>query len=423
LTQALAGPALIWNDSILYIHIATRSIGSSGLWAGARPPVTSLLIKLAGSSRGFLATQAAIAALCWGFLAFTVGRLAESGWKRVAAAWAILAFATAFPVTLWNRSVLSESLSMSLLALLFALLIWTAREWTWPRIAATTVVCLCFAATRDAQIWTVALLAVAIAVRAIVALKKNPRIARRAASLSACLLAVVVLTGWGTVSSHRTRENVADVFYVRIFPFPTRVAWFAAHGMPQQGQVNQLARSTESTPNVAKVVYIAPTDSAFAPLDRWLDSKGSDAYFLWLLTHPGYAISEPLQRPERSYDFANGDLMFYAAQAHQLRSPLTVVVWPSLIGLLVQLGVAVYVSLISRAWRQPVWRMVFSLTVIGVLSMLVAWHGDGQEVTRHTVEGLAELRLGLWIIILNWLFGSHDPALPARPTTTEGARR
>ena len=55
--------------------------------------------------------------------------------------------------------------------------------------------------------------------------------------------------------------------------------------------------------------------------------------------------------------------------------------------------------------------------------MLVAWHGDGQEVTRHTVEGLAELRLGLWIIILLGALanapepGIHSSPIGARPLT------
>ena len=63
--------------------------------------------------------------------------------------------------------------------------------------------------------------------------------------------------------------------------------------------------------------------------------------------------------------------------------------------------------------------MVFGLIVIGLLSMLVAWHGDGQEVTRHTVEGLAELRLGLWILIVMWALEGVSPA----PSNPPAARR
>ena len=422
--QALAGPPISWNDSVVYVHIASRSLWSAGFWAGQRPPATALLIKLVGSSRGFLAAQAAIAALSWGFLAWTVGRLVSRGWRRTVAAWAILAFATAFPVTLWNRSVLSESLSMSLLALVFATLIWTARRLTRPRVAAATATCLCFAATRDAQIWTVAFLAVAVGAGAIVAAVKKRELAVRAGVLSLCLAGVVVLTGWGTVSSHRTEQNVADVLYVRIFPFPGRVAWFAAHGMPEQRQIDDLARATAAAPGAAKVVGFSVSDPAFAQLERWIDSKGTGTYVLWLLTHPGYVATEPLLRPERSYNFANGDLTFYASSTDRMASPLTFAMWPPLIALVALATVAALVSVVSGAWRDGVWRMVLALTIIGILSMLVAWQGDGQEVTRHTVEGFAELRLGIWIVILLWFLGAPPPRPGDAPSamTAHGER-
>ncbi len=421
--QALAGPAIIWNDSVVYVHIASRSLWSIGFWAGQRPPATPLLIKLAGSSSGFLAAQALIAALSWGFLAWTVGRLVSRGWRRTAAAWTILAFATAFPVTLWNRSVLSESLSMSLLALVFATLIWSARRLTWPRVAATTAVCLCFAATRDAQIWTVAFLAVAVGAGAIAAAARQREVAVRAGALSLCLAGVVALTGSGTVSSHRTEQNVADVLYVRIFPFPSRVAWFAAHGMPEQRQIDELAQATAAAPGAAKVVGFPVSDPVFAQLEHWIDSKGTGTYLLWLLTHPGYVVTEPLRRPERSYNFAHGDLTFYSASTDRMASPLTFVMWPPLIALVALATVAAFVSVVSGAWRQGVWRMLLALIVIGILSMLVAWHGDGQEVTRHTVEGFAELRLGIWIVILLWFLGPPPPRPGDHPSEVTGDRQ
>ena len=136
------------------------------------------------------------------------------------------------------------------------------------------------------------------------------------------------------------------------------------------------------------------------------------------MTHPGYVVSEPLVRPERSYDFANGNLTYYASSTDRLASPLTIAVWPPLIGLLVLAAVAAFVSVLSRAWRQGVWRMVVGLIVIGLLSMLVAWHGDGQEVTRHTVEGLAELRLGIWILIVMWALEGVSPA-PSNPPAAD----
>ncbi len=150
----------------------------------------------------------------------------------------------------------------------------------------------------------------------------------------------------------------------------------------------------------------SPSDPDFAPLEQWIQHQATGTYFLWLATHPVYVLTEPLIRPERSYNFAQGSLTAYASTTDQDRSPLTVVVWPPLIGLLILAAVGVYLTYLSKGWRDGVWRMMLMFSAIGVLAMLVAWHGDGQEVTRHTVEGLAQLRLGLWIVILLWFLES-----------------
>jgi len=431
MVQARAGPAIIWNDSEVYIHMAQKGLGSRALWAGPRPPVLPLLIKAVGSSDAFLTVQAAVAAVAWGVLAWTVARLMAPGWRRVTAVWVVLAFAGSFPLTLWNRSVLSESLSLSLMALLLAALIWTTRAATWPRIGATLAAGLVFAATRDAQVWTVAMLALAVGVRAAVVARGRRPWAARLAVLSAGLAGVVVVTGWGTATSHRTPQNVADVLDVRVFPYPARVAWFAAHGMPEAARIDALARATAVVPGQAPVVYTAPSDRTFAPLEHWVATRATGVYLLWLVTHPGYVIAEPLVRPERSYNFAQGSLTAYASSTDRDASPLTVVMWPPLIGLLILAAVAGYCTVLARGWRDPVWRTVLVFTGIGIPAMLVAWHGDGQEVTRHTLEGLAQFRLGVWILVLLWLLESgrpgtrsaRNPGTESLPATADGGRQ
>jgi hypothetical protein len=405
LVQARAGPAIIWADSKDYAKVATSSLWSRGFWVGQRPPLVPLFIKVFGSSTGYLTAQAVVAALAWGALAWTVGRLVARGWQRITATWIILAFASTLPITMWDRSVLSESLSLSLLALVAGGLIWTSRTPTWPRIIGTSVAGLGFAATRDAQEWTVAFLGIALAAFALLRLRRSRAGALRAAALAACLLAVVGVTGWGTVDSHRTAQNVADVFYVRVFPYPGRVAWFAAHGMPDQRGIDALARKTPAQPQAAPVVSYPADDPAFAPLRHWLSTQASGTYLLWLTTHPLYVITEPLQRPERAYNFAQGDLTFYAAVSDRMASPLTVVFWPPLLGLVFLSVLAACLGFPQEVRRERPWQMMVAFTVIGVGSMLVAWHGDGQEVTRHTVEGLAQVRVGVWILVVIGLFG------------------
>ncbi len=450
IAQARGGPVIIWNDSTAYAAVARGPLSSLALWAGQRPPLTPLLIKTVGSEASLPTVQAVIAALAWGILAWTVGRLVSAGWRRVAAVFVILAFASTVPITQWNRSALSESVSMSLLALVFAASIWCARRMSWPRIAGLVLVCAAFAAARDAQVWTVAAIGLAVGIDAAwlglrrgrpgrhsphpdpEATRVNRVAARRAGVLAGCLLAVVVLTEWGTLSSHRTSEDVADVLFVRVFPFPDRVAWFAAHGMPEQTQIDQLAHADPAPAHQAKVVGFPPTDPQFAALQHWITNQGPGTYLWWLVSHPWYVISEPLLRPERSYNFAQGNLSFYAPLDNPMRSPLTSVLWPPALELVVLAILAVVVGVLSGTWRLRAWRTVAVLSGIGVLAMLVAWHGDGQEVTRHAIEGFAQVRLGVWILVIVGLLGwpirrpgpteDHDPPTAPVPTGVSTGR-
>ena len=59
------------------------------------------------------------------------------------------------------------------------------------------------------------------------------------------------------------------------------------------------------------------------------------------------------------------------------------------------------------------WQAMVVLAALGVLSMLIAWQGDGQEVTRHTIEGFAELRVGVLILFLVGVLRLGAPRGPA----------
>jgi hypothetical protein len=188
--------------------------------------------------------------------------------------------------------------------------------------------------------------------------------------------------------------------------------------MPEQKQIDRLAATTPAQPGEAKAVFYAPDDPAFAALQHWVITRGTDVYLLWLVTHPLYVITEPLHRPERSYNFGNGDLTIYAATTNRDGSPLTVVMWPPLIWVVAMAVLASYLAVLSGVWRDRSWRVVVVLTVIGLLAMLVAWNGDGQEVTRHTVEGAVQVRLGLWVLALFGLF-ELVPARTRAPGTDD----
>lgn len=401
LWNAFAGPPSGWNDSKLYAAVAAKPLTSSAFWLGVRPPFIPLAMKIVGSSTGFVVTQSIIAITAWTFLAWTTRRMLPPGWRRLLAWFAILGFASTLPIVLWNRSILSESLSLSIVALIVASLLWVSLQITWPRVAATTGLCLCFVAARDAQAWTVGFLSMVAGVYALVVLRRNRYLAIRVGTLAVCLLTLFAFAEWGAVSSGRSKQDIADVFYVRIFPYPNRVAWFAQHGMPQEGAVNALAALISPSPQgAAKVVEPPPGDPSFRSLEHWMADSAEHGYILWLFTHPSYALFEPISRPEQAYNFANGDLAYYAPSNERNVSSLTDALWPPLVWLILTASFAMACAMWSRAWRTPPWRVGALLIVVGVIAMLVSWQGDGQEVTRHTVEGFAQVRLGILLILI-----------------------
>ena len=278
--------------------------------------------------------------------------------------------------------------------------IWTARRTTWPRVAGVVVAGGAFAVSRDAQVWTVAVLGVVIAVVALVIARRDRRFPSKVAALAGGLVLVAAVTGWVVVHTGRTRQNVADVLYVRIFPFPARVAWFAQHGMPAASAIDRsMAATAPPIPGAAKVFN--PGDPGFAPhhvaLERWIVAHGQSTYLLWIITHPTFLITEPLARPERAFNFAQGQITFYAA-VHRVDSPASAVLWPAWWWLLPLTVIGVVPAAATGMWRERSWRVLVLLGLLGIVTMVIAWNGDGQEVTRHTVEGFAELRASVLIM-------------------------
>ena len=413
LIQALWIAPLHWTDSSAYATVAHSSLFSSGFWAGVRPPLIPAIMKLVGDGTGFVVTQAIVSAFAWGLLALALAANLRRGLSQVIGAALVFLFASTEPIALWNNSVLSESIAISSLALVVAAFLWLSCGATWVRVSALGVGALLFASARDTGVATIAVLAVCtMAIYAMRAARHRPD-ANHWAVASIVLVGVTLATGSGLVASDRTALNIPDVYYVRILPYPSRVAWFADHGMPQRTAIDDHALVDQPEHASAPTNFLTPTTPGFADLSKWIATDGSRTYALWLVTHPLYDLTVPLERPELAYNFAQGDLYFYAGLGH-LDAPTTKLLWPGLVGLGVVALALALTSWWSRAWRELSWRVLVMLSGVGVAAMLIAWHGDGQETTRHTVEGLAQFRLCLWLALVVAVAGRGDHSVVAR---------
>ena len=400
LWQAASGPPRTWNDTAEYWTVADRPLFSAAFWVGPRPPLVPLVLKLSGSNACFVAVQTLVFVAAWTALAVTVAGLPRRRSARFLAGALVLAFATTQPMMQWNRSVLSESFALSSLAMCFGSILLWARRRTPPRGAAVLVAVAWFVAVRDTDIWIAACLAVVLGAALVAgALRHHPMSGWRADAV--VVVAVALLTALalgGAIASRREIRNIRQALSIRIFPYPERVRWFGDHGMPQIDRIRRLARHPARGDRDVPVVWIDTTDPTLARLAAWLDRDAPRAYAEWLILHPGFVLHEPFVRPERTAYNADGRLGYYAAADRSDIPLVTGLFYPPGVLVVAAAMAVLVVGTHGGRWRRRDWRLVSVAGALGVVHMLIAWHGDGLEVTRHALIGNSQARLGVLIL-------------------------
>lgn len=407
-----------WQDSADYAVSARAGLLSSDLWLGSRPPVMPLLLGLSGGEPGrtFVIVQVVIAAACWAWLAAELAAsMASTRWGAVAAM-AIVGFSLTEPIAMWDRQVLTESLTLAFLAATCAGVVRFCRSQTAINGAILLSICLIWGLTRDS-----------VAVALVVAGLAGAAVARRrrvALAVGLGVAAIGLLLGSAATHADRGQVPMSHVYFARVLPFPDRVAWFAAHGMPQAAEMD--ARSLAPVPpGEPKLTAIAEDDPAFAAWWQWFDQHGASTWRSYVVAHPWYLVTEPMREPERVYNNAEGSIVFYRP-ADMAHIPLTTsLLWPSTTAALVGLAGIAYLARKRDLLGPPL--VLAGLLVVGAAAYaLVAWHSDAMESARHVFISGAMTRLGLILAVVG-VVDARSRSVAARPepglgTTTNAMR-
>nr|MBO2502083.1 hypothetical protein [Thermoanaerobacterales bacterium] len=302
---------LTWQDTEDFAAMAEAPWSSRSLWAGIRPPGVPVLLRLVGGDWSrYVALQAALAVACWTALAASVATVVRGRGRWVAAA-AVVALATTTPVTMWERSVLSESPALSLLALTVAAGLQVARSpgrWT---VLGTVAAGAAWLAVRDSH----AAVALAGGAAALVAAAGAWIRARRAglppgpggaprwawplAALGVAALGLGGLAMAGSARGDRDAFPTRNVYAVRILPYPERVRWFADHGMPQAEHFLGPDRRAPAVPRrPAPGVAGPPRDPPPQPRRRGGAPAGRPPPPRHLAPPPRLLLAEPVPSPE-----------------------------------------------------------------------------------------------------------------------------
>jgi hypothetical protein len=417
--------ALPWNDTADFLAISGEGWASVGLWAGARAPGVPVALKLVGGSGDrYVDLQAAGAVVGWAALCASLATVVAGRWPRVVAVGGVLAFSVTTPVTMWERSILSESPGIAALALVVAAGLQVARGLTWGRVALLASTLVPWLAVRDTHaVVTLVGGAAALAGAVVVALvgrrrrrrseDTSPSAARRSlpvAVLGALSVGLGLLVLAGAAHGERQAFPTRNVFEVRILPYPERVRWFADHGMPQAEEfLGPAARRPYGEAGLPPVVYVPDDDPELREWLAWVEGDGRAALVRFALTHPAYLVREPLRVPERSFNNARGDRSFYEPIDHP-HVPLVDALLAHRTPVVLLVAGAVGGWAIGRRRATPALVVGVATAALALPHGAVAWHSDGMEAARHLVVPALQLHLGVLLMLLG--------LLPAAPTAT-----
>jgi len=385
--HTFVGEPVVWTDTRLYEQVAAASLWSGGFWAGPRTWGLPLLYKLVSGDSHRALAQFLIADFCWLALAVASARAVCARLLRVAVFGLVLAFSLLPVIIQWESDLMSDSLGLSLTALLLAAWLELLRRPNWWRMGAVTAVTLMWVGTRDDHAYVV------LFTTPLIALSLFRREHR--AIKAALLVGSLAVAGLGFASAEvgvRWSEGFRQTMYTRLVRDPAIDAYFKKH----------------------------------AGAGDWVSNKGRRVYVEFLVTHPWYTLSAPFS--SRATDtYAPGRPSYKAVLAPDTRFDDATARWyrPVLPAFIVKVlyvpdaivvaAIAVLVAIMAAAYAAiRGWRAIWAVPAAGLLVFyphaLMVWHAAAADLDRHSLVNAVTLRLStllLVVFIADAVWSSH----------------
>jgi hypothetical protein len=375
-------------DTIEYQRIADLPL-SPAFFSELKPWAVPFLYKVLPGTTAVSVpvAQLLISIGAWLALAFAFARCFASPQLRALAIGLVLAFSCTPLVAQWDGVLLSESLSLSLLALVLACALELVRAPRATKLAALLGSGLLWAATRDANGYAFLLLALGLA---------YPLWRRQrpfALALLAGTAAILALSLWSASSPRRWELLVIDAVDQRVLADPNATAYFHQRGMPLQPDLrHELYASRRPLSRFDR-------DPQLRPFRTWLRRSGRQTYAHYLLSHPRTALRQPLGRIGLLLSPVGLDFYRPTRFRTLLPRPLERLLFPrSGRNTVLWLALAAAGALgLGRAPRKD--RLVpFTAAAIVIPLSVLIWDGEPREVSRHELIPTVLTRLSLLAI-------------------------
>jgi hypothetical protein len=366
-SQHIEQPVKLFPDSVTYLQ-----------WTNGRPPTPSLFYALVGSGGAVCIVQTVLSIVAW--TAF--------GWTALGVVGGVVAaaLAAALPVALWNFTVLSESLSLTLGAALCAATLGLGRQWTWPRFLAWSAAALLFTGVRVENFVIVPIFGAA--------LLAWHRVHWRAVGIIGAATAALFLV-FGVLLDKQSRNwqtRMTNIVLTRILPDAELADDFYRRGLPHEATMLEYRGQMLED-------YSAEFRQRTPAFQRWLDAESRDTYVRWLATaapHRRLIAWMDIIMGRGQYDYYTGGVRLPKIASDLVRFydavllPFRVWVWLALVPIAC-----------AAVTRRPYFIDLYALAFLAAVYVIafVVYHADAGELDRHIILASALYRMAPVVVL------------------------
>ena len=378
-------------DTPAYVRISGEDFFSKDFWADNRPPIFPLVLKIyAADTTKVAAFQAAFSIFAWGMLALAVAYSLKNIFRPFAFG-LILTLSLDRHIAGWDMVMLTESLSISLMAIFLAAWLWLLRDWSWGKVFLLSLVAFLWAFTRDTNGWILLMISGLIVLGMLFfgARKRN-------LSIVIIFVLLFVLSNLSAEVGNRWVFTYQNVLAQRILPDQDALAFFTDCGMPVTPELLSLAWGYASSND--RAFY---TDPTLQPYRHWLHDSGKSCYMRWLLSRPLTSLREPWSDFEWLLAFE--DVTFFYPQRYEPLLPWYAERVLYLQDRVLWLWGLTTVAMLAAVWRKawmvnPAWTVLIGLCLLIYPHLFIIWHGDVSGTHRHALTVSLQFVLSFWLL-------------------------
>lgn len=385
----------------LFLKILSPTDGYQPMTAVSYPAASSVGTNMRGYQPGYgkvVMAQTLISIFGWVFFTIVVLKNLKQKILRPFAALIILLFAFSPSLAEWDFVIMTESISLSffiiLAALSLELIFRILKEKQNISISSKVVIILwmltilIWSSIRDSNATSLIISILILFTFLIVPKLRRQMPVPWLISMVILLIGSIALYSYGTSNANRFVWSWNNIWNHWMAGSQSRINFFTSQGMPDPWT------------------------------KEWASTYGAQTYFKFLISHPGFIVSELLIRlsdvfSENMQPYYFTYLSIYRKMVlaiNDIFHPLSSFVFAfPLVGLLL-VGMKTFLSKLIKGKNLP-W-FIFLLWFCGsvYIIFLASFFGDGAGVIRHTIGAVAFLRLLVWLIPIILFEVSSEPA-------------